>query len=220
MTEAITDVIIVTEPGAQASPCALALQQVIAPPASVQILPTTAFAPSPEGIIATRQAQVLYCPLTLALPPCLQTPLTQACADVAGLRQWVVAALDYGTATGDRWLPVVLTARGPLYAEVIAPEASGQTRQPWHLTDDLRQPLYHLAFDLLEHLGATPGVYMLQFAQRGAEICFDRLWPFPTASAIASRGVQEPDLFTCHWRCLTEAPILDLCIPGRYADAL
>lgn len=161
----------------------------------------------------------LYCPLTLELPPALQTPVFRACADVAGLRRWVASRLGCDLGPGDRWLPIVLTARGPLYAEAIACDASGIYRQPWPLTDAVRQPLYRLAFDLLDYLAAPPSVYMLEFSQRGPELRFDRLWPFPTASAIASLGVQAPDLFTCHWRCLTEAPILDLCIPGRYADA-
>jgi len=166
-----------------------------------------------------RQPDALYCPLTLDLPPTLQTPVFRTCADVAGLQSWVTTNLGYDAGLGDRWLPIVLTARGPLYAEAIACDASGTYRQPWHLTDAVRQPLYRLAFELLDYLAAPPSVYMLAFAQRGPELRFDRLWPFPTASAIASLGVQAPDLFTCHWRCLTEAPILDLCIPGRYADA-
>ncbi|NEO28665.1 MAG: fructosamine kinase family protein [Kamptonema sp. SIO4C4] len=100
---------------------------------------------------------------------------------------------------------------GPLYGEVI--QQTGDTyQQPFHLPDEQRQPLYHLGYELLNHLNASPAVYSLQFNITGQEIIFDRIFPFPHPSSIASLGIQSPDLLTCHWLCLTQQPILDLII--------
>jgi hypothetical protein len=44
------------------------------------------------------------------------------------------------------------------------------------------------------------------------QIIFDRLWPFPASPAIASVKCQKPDLFACHWFCLTGKPIIELRI--------
>jgi hypothetical protein len=52
----------------------------------------------------------------------------------------------------------------------------------------------------------------VQFRAEGTEIEFDRVLPFPDERAIASIGVQTPDLFACHWRCITHQPINDLSI--------
>jgi hypothetical protein len=145
-----------------------------------------------------------------------------ACADREGMRDWVkqkhgIAA----TNTGNFWLPVVWTARGPLYAEAIALQEDGRFHQPFHLSDRAKQPLYYLAYSLLSAFQATPAVYLIQFALKGSgsseppEILFDRLIPFPAEPAIASIGVQEPNLFTCHWLCLTNQPILDLAIKNQ-----
>jgi hypothetical protein len=138
----------------------------------------------------------------------------QACDDVPGLRQWVEEKLQVVTGDFDLWLPVVLTAKGPLYGEVIGLDASSPHgyRQPVDLSDQQRQPLYRLGFDLLHHLQAPPAVYLIQFGFAQEKIGFDRLFPFPAAPAVASLGVQEPDLFTCHWYCLTGKPIRDLLI--------
>lgn len=59
-----------------------------------------------------------------------------------------------------------------------------------------------------------------RLAQKPAPaICFDRLWPFPIAPAIASVGVQQPDLFACHWRCVTGQPIREITIyPSSSVD--
>lgn len=166
----------------------------------------------------------LLCPLTLALPDWLQFPaqsVYQACQDVEGLRQQV-SQWQYKTGDGNGWLPIVLTGKGPLYAEVIGVE--GEPRavssdlnahryfQPIHLVDVQRQSLYHLAQRLLRSLVAPPAVYLLQFGFYGETLQFDRLIPFPAAPAIASINLQEPDLFACYWRCLTDQPILDLTI--------
>ncbi|MEE3718448.1 hypothetical protein V2H45_17035 [Tumidithrix elongata RA019] len=144
--------------------------------------------------------------------------LITACDNIEDLRAWVHKHLAVGAADGNFWLPIVWTARGPLYAEVITQQPDGKYQQPFHLPDKLRQPLYDLGYRLLSHLKATPSVYLMQFslsslnALEDAEVLFDRLIPFPDEPAIASVGVQEPNLFTCHWLCLTNRPIYDLVI--------
>lgn len=172
---------------------------------------------------------VFVCPLTLNKPPTLPfgaESVYQACRDVPGLRQRVAQQVGCAIADGCFWLPVVLTAKGPLYGEVIgrAWKASGEKLpddlsvcdlsyyQPFHLSDRLRQRVYQIGQCLLQLLSAPPATYLVQFGFQGSDICFDRLWPFPSAPAIASLGVQKPDLFVCHWYCLTSLPVLDLSI--------
>jgi hypothetical protein len=148
--------------------------------------------------------------------------IVAACADLDRLRAWVIARDRPNlitTAAGNLWLPIVWTARGPLYAEVISQDAQGQYDQPFHLKDRDRQPLYRLAQNLLSELNAPPAVYLLKFALISApinpaqhRIGFDRLIPFPAEPAVASIGVQTPNLFECHWLCLTNQPIYDLVI--------
>lgn len=173
--------------------------------------------------------EIIFCPLTLCLPDNLVLPLQKiinVCRDVPGLRQQFAQQIEVAIGDGCFWLPVVLTAKGPLYGEVIALAEEFYEKklpqnlllcdityyQPFHLSDALRQPLYHMAYNLLQSLSAPPATYLVQFGLQKSEICFDRLWPFPTAPALASVGVQQPDLFTCHWYCLTAKPILDLTI--------
>jgi hypothetical protein len=145
----------------------------------------------------------------------------QACHDVEGLRQWVAANLGVATGDFDLWLPIALTGKGSLYAEVIGRDAQSPSgyKQPIDLSDQERQPLYKLGFDLLHHLEAPPAVYLMQFGfvpknsgEAEREVGFDRLFPFPAAPAVASLGIQEPDLFTCHWHCLTGTPLRDILI--------
>lgn len=156
------------------------------------------------------------CPLTLSVPETLVFPaqtLYATCRDVAGLRKQL-EAWQYTTGNGTFWLPIVLTAKGALYGEVIGSDtasASGYT-QPVHLSDHQRQPLYALGQRLLRSLNASPAVYLMQFGWQDSAVCFDRLYPFPAAPAIASLKVQTPDLFACHWACLTGQPLLDLTI--------
>ncbi|HAN46719.1 MAG TPA: hypothetical protein DCQ32_09245 [Cyanobacteria bacterium UBA8156] len=135
--------------------------------------------------------------------------LIARCQDIPGLRQWVqthtpLSSLPASAPAGQHWLPIIWTARGPLYGEAIAATGSHTYRQPYPLSDRQRQPLYRSAFWLLDHLGATPGVYLMQISIDPLQ--FDRLIPFPDRPAIASIGVQEPDLFACHWRCITGQP--------------
>lgn len=178
---------------------------------------------------------VFVCPLTLNLSPTLPFPakaVYQACLDVIGLRQRLAQHSEFAIADGSFWLPIVLTAKGPLYGEVIG--LAGQVTggklpddlslcdldyyQPFHLSDASRQQVYSMGQCLLQLLSPPPGTYLVQFGFQGSDICFDRLWPFPSAPAIASLGVQEPDLFACHWYCLTTMPVLDLTIIPAVVD--
>ena len=195
-------------------------------PITVEVIPSTDLG---DALLLSSQERnwtaedIIWCPLTLDLPNTLQFParnIFQACSQVTTLRQRV-QKLGYetvggGQRLGDLYLPVVLTAKGPLYGEVISEgEATSAYQQPVDLPDNQRQPLYHLAYQLLQSLSAPPTVYLLQFGYKEQNLVFDRLWPFPGVPAIASIGVQEPDLFTCHWHCLTGQPIFDLTIIAK-----
>lgn len=204
---------------------AIAAHPVSETPPTVTLVSAAAVPESVQMQLLTPDSETIVCPLTLNLPETLTftaQPLYQTCREVADLRQRVAQELDYATGDGDFWLPIVLTARGPLYAEVIGfpasrSESSSESNttgylQPIHLSDRWRQPLYRLAQTLLRLLDAVPGAYLLQFGFQNGAVQFDRLFPFPEAPAIASIQVQEPDLFVCHWLCLTQQPILDLTI--------
>ncbi len=144
------------------------------------------------------------------------------CSELNTIRTLVQQKFGYkSTDYGKFWLPVVATARGNIYAEVITQLENGKYHQPFHMRDRLKQPLYRLGFQLLDALDAGPSVYLLQFDMdsRNDEnkalldvILFDRLIPFPSAPAIASVGIQEPDLFECHLLCTTNQPIYDVVI--------
>jgi len=142
-----------------------------------------------------------------------QPDIIETCENLIAIRSWVKQEFGLGyTEQGNFWLPIVLTARGAIYAEVIT-KFEGKYHQPYHLKDDRRQPLYSLGLQLLDHVEASPAVYLLQFDFDATEaILFDRLIPFPDKPAIASVGVQEPDLFECHLLCTTNQPIYDLVI--------
>ncbi len=169
-------------------------------------------------------ADSLICPLTLNLPSWLDfsgKAVFDACRDVDSLRSRVAQwSIPWGS--GSYWLPIVLTAKGPLYAEVIGSGESSMTViavsdqasyiQPVHLDDTQRQSLYQLGHQLLRSLSATPAVYLMQFGLDHQHIWFDRLIPFPAIPAIASQSRQIPDLFACHWRCISHQPIADLTI--------
>ncbi|MEG4961965.1 MULTISPECIES: hypothetical protein [unclassified Microcoleus] len=168
-----------------------------------------------SGVLAPGGA--IVCPLTLDVPENLVFPgrdVFRFCGNVSAARDRVSQELQVPVGDGNFWLPVVLTPKGPLYAEAIGAEADKQSgelsySQPVHLSDLWRQQLYELAYRLLNLLNAPPATYLMQFGFVGERICFDRLWPFPAAPAIASVGVQVPDLFVCHWYCLTNKPIYD-----------
>lgn len=152
-------------------------------------------------------------PMTLDLPTDLNFPgrkVFDACQDIPTLRHWVKQQTTYSSSTAEFWLPLIHTAKGVLYGEAIAAQPDGTYLQPLNLTDRQRQPLYQLGFRLLKHLQAIPSVYLLGAAYQGTELLFDRLLPFPDQPALA--GVQQPDLFTCHWLCHSRQPILDVTI--------
>jgi hypothetical protein len=144
---------------------------------------------------------------------CRQT-IYQDCRDLPALRRRVTQQFQIEVGEGLYWLPIVLTAKGPLYAEAITVNTAGACdyQQPWHLPDRQRQPLYQFSYRLLKNLSAPPATYLLQFGLREEGFCFDRLLPFPAEPAISSIESQHPNLFECHWRCLTHQPILDLQI--------
>ncbi|MEG3894830.1 MULTISPECIES: hypothetical protein [unclassified Microcoleus] len=171
-----------------------------------------------SGAIAPGGA--IVCPLTLEVPENLVFPgrdVYRFCRNVSAARDRVAQELLFPVGEGNFWLPVVLTAKGPLYAEAIKLSGELSYSQPVHLSDVWRQQLYELAYGLLALLNAPPATYLMQFGFVGERICFDRLWPFPAAPAIASVGVQEPDLFACHWYCLTNKPIYDIEISSAVA---
>jgi len=165
----------------------------------------------------------LCCPLTIEMPPQFKfsrAKLFQTCRDYKTLRQWVEEKLKFRTGNqikklwhGHYWLPIVLTAKGPMYGEVIGEgQLPNSYEQPVDFPDEKRQSLYRLGYQLLDLILARPGVYLLQFGLREETLIFDRVWPFPAAPALASIGVQQPDLYTCHWQCLIQQPIRDLVI--------
>lgn len=184
---------------------------------------------TPALSLETLQSEAsILCPLTLDLPGELEfaaKSIYQNCREGSGLRQTVAQQLGVPVGPGSLWLPIVLTAKGPLYAEAIAPreafagESPGtivsEYTQPLHLPDRQRQPLYELAQRLLKLLEATPAVYLLRFGLLENGVCFDQLLPFPGLPAIASLETQQPDLFTCHWHCITGKKVRDLHIIPR-----
>lgn len=216
---------LITEPGALliGDRMVSALKKAIAPDVAVESITSgelkIALSSPTEAKVLLEE--VIWCPLTIDIPQTLSFPAQKvftACSDRLGLRKWVKQQ-GYKTydeaGFGNLYLPIVLTAKGAIYGEAIAEGATAVDfqRMPVHLPDKDRQPLYHLAHQLLQYISATPAVYLLQFGyNEKQDIIFDKLWPFPAAPAIASIGVQEPDLFACHWLCLTGQPIHDLTI--------
>ncbi len=156
----------------------------------------------------------IYCPLTLNIPATFKfwgQSIGQICQDLDLVRELVAAKTGIRSApNGDLWLSVIWTARGPIYGEVIGESDPETYQQPIHLDDLDRQSLYQLGYQLLTELAAPPATYLIQFSKQAREIIFDRLFPFPAIPAIASIGVQHPDLFECHWRCITRQSITNV----------
>ena len=88
-------------------------------------------------------------PMTLDLPAWLDLdPIYAACRDIPRL-QHQVAEWQVPVQAGDSWLPIVWTAKGPLYGELIGQAEDGSYIQPIHVDDAQRQPLYQLGGRLL-----------------------------------------------------------------------
>ncbi|ERN41264.1 hypothetical protein KR51_00021540 [Rubidibacter lacunae KORDI 51-2] len=177
---------------------------------------------APEALLAVAKPELCYLPLELELPVAFQFPgrwLWDACREVEGLQARAARDLSVDIATADLptyWLPVALTARGPLYGEAIASNPNRKIGyvQPADFPDRIRQSLYALAFRLLRWLDAPAALYLVEVGTDGDRVAFSRLWPFPAAPALASLGVQQPDLFTAHWLCVSGQPLLDLVVRG------
>ena len=167
-----------------------------------------------------REAKTIYCPLTIQLPEHFdfqQKKIYSACKDVNARRRWVEKNLGFRTSVGDAWLghlwlPIVL-GKQAVYGEIIGEGSMPNSyEQPVPIPSRQRKSLHGLAQKLLTHLEAPSATYLLQFSLYKGEIVFDRLWPFPAAPALITLKTQKPDLFTCHWQCLTKQPIEDLKI--------
>ena len=173
-----------------------------------------------------RDDQTIYCPLTIQLPEYFDFPqkrIYSACKDINSRRRWVEKNLGLKTSVGDSWLghlwlPIIFSADDPVYGEVIGEGSMPNSyEQPIIIPNRQRQSLHNLAAKLLDSLDATPATYLLQFSLYKGEIVFDRLWPFPAAPALITLKTQQPDLFTCHWHCLTQQPIPDISISNPMA---
>lgn len=207
-----------------------ALQRSIAesstPAPTVEIVSAaTLWSKHSKSIRKTRDEGAIYCPLTIQLPEYFDFPqkrVYSACKDVNSRRRWVEKNIELKTSVGDAWLghlwlPIVLADK-PIYGEVIGEGSMPNSyEQPIMIPSRQRKSLHNLASKLLDSINATPATYLLQFSLYKGEIVFDRLWPFPAAPALITLKTQKPDLFTCHWNCLTQQPIPDLSISDPMA---
>lgn len=165
---------------------------------------------------AVASAKAIYCPMTLAVPPAFQfwgQSIGQTCQQIDRLRD--LAATTIGVKVGDGgnlWLPIVWTAGEPIYGEVIGKSDGDDYQQPIHLGEIDCRSIYQFGNLLLTDLSAPPATYLVQFSQTDPGIIFDRLFPFPAIPALASVGSQHPDLFECHWRCITHQSIDSITI--------
>jgi hypothetical protein len=199
-------VLLIAEPGELPSAMAAAIEQAGETVETIE--------PQSLALASKTAAADWVVPLTFDLPSDWNFPgrsVWTACQQIEALRTWVQDTAGILSGKANFWLPIVLTAKGVLYAEAIAIQANSY-RQPLHLTDRQRQPLYRFAWKLLQHLQAPPSLYLLGCSYQGQELLFDQLLPFPNEAALSS--VQQPDLLTCHWRCLSHQPILDITIPS------
>ncbi len=157
---------------------------------------------------AVANPRAIYCPMTLAVPPTFEfwgRSIYQTCQEIDRLRDLV--ATTTGVKVGDGgnlWLPVIWTAQAPIYRDVIG-KIDGNYQQPVDI-DDL-ELLYQCGSQLLNQLTAPPATYLVQFSNSEQGLIFDRLFPFPGIPALASIGMQQSDLFDCHWRCITRQSI-------------
>lgn len=180
----------------------------------VEVLPSASLW-SKALTLRESEQNLIYCPLTIEIPPQLSFPgqkIYQSCKDIYGRRKWVEENLGFKTSIGnawlgDLWLPVVLTDHETLYQPIIGEGFMPNSyEQPINLNHKVYKSLHYLADQFLESFDAPPSVYLLQFSLIDNEIVFDRFWPFPAAPAIASLKQHAPDLFTQYWNCLSEQP--------------
>ncbi len=155
---------------------------------------------------------LIYCPLTIKLPDWFHFPAQKvyyACRDLEKRRRWVKHNFDYQTThdnvwLGDLWLPLILTKEKLIYSSIIGEGMMpNDYQQPNSVPLEIYSGLKKLGSQLLDSINAVPSVYLLQFKIVDHEIVFDRLWPFPATPAVASVNAQNPDLYSCHWRCLS-----------------
>lgn len=137
------------------------------------------------------------------------TDLLEHCRGV----ELVSLALDLPTRAQTIILPLVVTARGVLYAEAIA-QSGNLYWQPEPLSDKHRQVLYRLAQSLVGVGGVPvpPGVYLVYCSVQPGRLDFARLVPYPDQSSLITLSTQTPDLFECHWRCVLGLPVVELRI--------
>lgn len=168
-----------------------------------------------------RNNKTIYCPLTIQIPDYFDFPqrkIYSACKDINARRRWVEKNLGFKTSVGDSWLghlwlPIIVTSKSLMFGEVIGEGSMPNSYEhPVSIPKRQLKSIHGLAEELLESLDAAPATYLLQFSLYNGEIVFDRLWPFPAAPALITLKTQQPDLFTCHWRCATEQPISKISI--------
>lgn len=169
-----------------------------------------------------RSTDTIYCPLTIQLPDYFDFPqrkIYAACKDINSRRRWVEKNLGFKTSVGDSWLghlwlPMIMTDQ-LVFGEIIGEGSMPNSYEhPVAIPKRQQKSLHNLGAQLLDSLNASPATYLLQFSLYNGEIVFDRLWPFPAAPALITLKTQQPNLFTCHWHCLTEQSISEISIPN------
>ena len=179
----------------------------------------TLWSKSSRIIKKDRSTNTIYCPLTIQIPDYFdfaQRQIFSACKDINSRRRWV-EKLGFKTSVGDSWLghmwlPVIVTDK-LMFGEVIGEGPMPNSYEhPVLIPQRQRKLLHNLAEELLDSLEAPSATYLLQFSLYNGEIVFDRLWPFPAAPALITLKTQQPDLFTCHWRCMTDRTISQISI--------
>lgn len=190
-------------------------------PRTVEIVSAaTLWSKNSRVIKKDRNTDTIYCPLTIQLPDYFDFPqrkIYSACKDINSRRRWVEKNLGFKTSVGDSWLghlwlPIILTDK-PLFGEIIGEGSMPNSYDhPVAIPKHQQKSLHDLAGQLLDSLDAPPATYLLQFSLYNGEIVFDRLWPFPAAPALITLKTQQPNLFTCHWRCLTKQAISKISI--------
>ena len=179
----------------------------------------TLWSKSSRIIKKDRSTNTIYCPLTIQIPDYFdfaQRQIFSACKDINSRRRWV-EKLGFKTSVGDSWLghmwlPIIVTDK-LMFGEVIGEGPMPNSYEhPVLIPQRQRKLLHNLAEELLDSLEAPSATYLLQFSLYNGEIVFDRLWPFPAAPALITLKTQQPDLFTCHWRCMTDRTISQISI--------